>query len=46
MSRPYYNRAPVMALVTARAEPGLWLEHVPEPELGIDDVLEELGNTA
>ena len=27
------------ALVKARAEPGLWLQDVPEPELGINDVL-------
>ena len=27
------------ALVKSRAEPGLWLETVPEPELGPDDVL-------
>ena len=26
------------ALVKSRAEPGLWLEDVPEPELGINDV--------
>jgi threonine 3-dehydrogenase len=29
----------VKALVKARAKPGLWLEDVPEPELGINDVL-------
>jgi len=28
----------VKALVKSRAEPGLWLEDVPEPELGINDV--------
>ena len=27
------------ALVKNRAEPGLWLEDVPEPELGVNDVL-------
>ena len=27
------------ALVKSRAEPGLWLEEVPEPEIGINDVL-------
>ena len=27
------------ALVKSRAEPGLWLEDVPEPEIGINDVL-------
>ena len=27
------------ALVKARAEEGLWLEDVPEPEFGINDVL-------
>ena len=26
------------ALVKSRAEPGLWLEDVPEPEFGINDV--------
>jgi threonine 3-dehydrogenase len=29
----------VRALVKARPEPGLWLEDVPEPEIGINDVL-------
>jgi threonine 3-dehydrogenase len=29
----------VQALVKAKAEPGLWLEEVPEPEIGINDVL-------
>jgi len=29
----------VKALVKARAQPGLWLEEVPEPEIGINDVL-------
>jgi threonine 3-dehydrogenase len=29
----------VRALVKAKAEPGLWLEEVPEPEIGINDVL-------
>jgi threonine 3-dehydrogenase len=27
------------ALVKARSEPGLWLEEIPEPEIGINDVL-------
>ena len=27
------------ALVKAKSEPGLWLEEVPVPEIGIDDVL-------
>ena len=27
------------ALVKARSEPGVWLEEVPVPEYGIDDVL-------
>ena len=27
------------ALVKRRAEPGLWLENVPEPKVGINDVL-------
>ena len=29
----------VKAFVKAKAEPGLWLEDVPEPEVGINDVL-------
>jgi L-threonine 3-dehydrogenase len=29
----------VLALVKAQAEPGLWLEEVAEPEIGINDVL-------
>jgi threonine 3-dehydrogenase len=29
----------VKALVKARSEPGLWLEDVPEPDVGINDVL-------
>jgi threonine 3-dehydrogenase len=29
----------MQALVKRRAEPGLWLEEVPAPEVGIDDVL-------
>jgi threonine 3-dehydrogenase len=29
----------VKALVKSRAEPGLWLEEVPDPTVGIDDVL-------
>ena len=27
------------AIVKAKAEPGLWLEDVPVPEIGINDVL-------
>src|SRR3954462_5390327 len=33
------------ALVKAHAEPGLWLEDVPEPELGINDVLIKVDRT-
>jgi threonine 3-dehydrogenase len=33
------------ALVKARAEPGLWLEDVPEPEIGINDVLMRVRKT-
>src|SRR5262245_20870865 len=29
----------VKALVKAHAEPGLWLQDIPEPEIGINDVL-------
>ena len=27
------------ALVKSRSEPGLWLEDVPEPKIGMNDVL-------
>jgi len=33
------------ALVKRRAEPGLWLEEVPEPEFGINDVLIRVDRT-
>ena len=33
------------ALVKAKAEPGVWLEDVPVPEIGIDDVLIEVQRT-
>ena len=33
------------ALVKAKAEPGLWLEDVPEPEIGINDVLIQVHKT-
>src|SRR5690242_4509006 len=33
------------ALVKAHAEPGLWLQDVPEPELGINDVLIKVDRT-
>ncbi len=33
------------ALVKARSEPGLWLEDVPEPEFGINDVLIQVRKT-
>jgi NADPH:quinone reductase-like Zn-dependent oxidoreductase len=34
------------ALVKSRPEPGLWLEEVPIPEIGINDVLVEIFKTA
>jgi len=34
------------ALVKAKAEPGLWLEEVPVPEVGINDVLIKIHKTA
>ena len=34
------------ALVKKRAEPGLWLEDVPEPEVGINDVLIKVDRTS
>ncbi|MFN7932455.1 MAG: L-threonine 3-dehydrogenase [Bryobacteraceae bacterium] len=33
------------ALVKAKAEPGLWLQDIPEPELGMNDVLIEVLRT-
>jgi threonine 3-dehydrogenase len=33
------------ALVKARAERGLWLQDVPEPEVGINDVLIKVRKT-
>jgi threonine 3-dehydrogenase len=33
------------ALVKKKAEPGLWLEEVPEPEIGINDVLIKIDRT-
>ncbi|PLY00960.1 MAG: L-threonine 3-dehydrogenase [Desulfuromonas sp.] len=34
------------ALVKKKAEPGLWLEEVPEPQIGINDVLIRIKRTA
>ncbi len=34
------------ALVKSKSEPGLWLEDVPEPEIGINDVLIRVDRTA
>jgi threonine 3-dehydrogenase len=34
------------ALVKSKPEPGLWLEEVPIPEIGINDVLVEIFKTA
>src|SRR4029079_17116084 len=39
------TRDAVKALVKSRAEPGVWLEDVPEPEIGINDVLIRVGTT-
>src|SRR6478672_4484494 len=36
---PSARRASMKALVKSKAEPGLWLEDVPQPAYGIDDVL-------
>src|ERR1700751_1458085 len=33
------------ALVKSKAEPGLWLEDVPEPEVGVNDVLIKVDRT-
>jgi len=38
--------AVMKALVKARPEPGLWLEEVPVPEIGINDVLIKIHKTA
>jgi threonine 3-dehydrogenase len=37
--------AVVKALVKASSEPGLWMEDVPEPTIGINDVLIKVGRT-
>jgi threonine dehydrogenase-like Zn-dependent dehydrogenase len=37
--------ATMKALVKRRAEPGLWLEDVPVPEMGINDVLIRVDRT-
>ena len=34
------------ALVKARAEPGIWMEQVPVPEIGPNDVLIKVRKTA
>ncbi len=34
------------ALVKSKAEPGLWLEDTPEPEIGINDILIKVLRTA
>src|SRR5216684_886705 len=36
---------PMKALVKRKAEPGLWLEDVPRPEIGINDVLIQVDRT-
>jgi threonine 3-dehydrogenase len=36
----------VKALVKAKAEPGLWLEEIPEPKIGINDVLIRVDRTS
>ena len=38
--------AKMKALVKSRPEPGLWLEEVPIPEIGINDVLVKIHKTA
>ncbi len=37
-ARERIRKEPMKALVKSRREPGLWLEEVPEPEIGINDV--------
>ncbi|MBT8332000.1 MAG: alcohol dehydrogenase catalytic domain-containing protein, partial [Deltaproteobacteria bacterium] len=34
------------ALIKSKSEPGLWLEKVPVPEIGINDVLVKIHKTA
>ena len=34
------------ALVKAKAEPGIWMENIPEPKVGPNDVLIRVGKTA
>ena len=37
---------PMKALVKAKAEPGIWLEEVPRPAIGHNDVLVSIDKTA
>src|SRR5439155_18036491 len=39
------GKVAMKALVKRKAEPGLWLEDVPEPEIGINDVLIRVDRT-
>jgi len=41
-----YWRDQMKALVKKKAERGLWLEDVPEPEIGINDVLIKIHKTS
>jgi threonine 3-dehydrogenase len=38
--------AKMKALVKSKPEPGLWLEEVPIPDIGINDVLVKIDKTA
>ena len=45
MNESNYPMKQMKALVKSKAEPGLWLEDVPEPEIGINDVLIRVDRT-
>jgi threonine 3-dehydrogenase len=46
MMQTTYPTGTMKALVKKRAEPGLWLEEIPIPEMGINDVLIKIHKTA
>src|ERR1044072_1771685 len=45
MRRRKRERASMKALVKSKKEPGLWLDEVPVPEIGLNDVLIKVDRT-
>ena len=46
VQRERHGAMKMKALVKAKAEPGIWLEDVPLPEIGINDVLIQINKTS